>query len=127
MVPPWVKYPAILRASIGWRTGESEGSRMTVEGGIRSYRRCPNNGRFAPMAAIAPSGSLTRKAAVPAARFELRAKICRTMSISDKLVRRPDETAKGPAQTRRQTMRVMVFAKATEDSEKGVLPTTEAF
>jgi hypothetical protein len=49
------------------------------------------------------------------------------MSISAKLVRRPNETAKGPAQNRRQTMRVMVFAKAAEDSEKGVPPTTEAF
>jgi hypothetical protein len=25
MVPPWVKYPAILRGSIGWRMGEGEG------------------------------------------------------------------------------------------------------
>src|SRR6478672_4662512 len=33
----------------------------------------------------------------------------------------------GPAQTRRQTMRVMVFAIATEDSEKGAPPTKEAF
>src|SRR6185295_14869924 len=33
---------------------------------------------------------------------------------------------KGPAQTRRQTMRVMVFGKATEDSEKGAAPTAEA-
>jgi hypothetical protein len=49
------------------------------------------------------------------------------MSISDKLVRRLDRRPKGPAQTRRQTMRVMVFAKATEDSEKGVPPTAEAF
>jgi hypothetical protein len=24
MVPPWVKYPAIPRASIGWRMGEGE-------------------------------------------------------------------------------------------------------
>ena len=24
MVPPWVKYPAIARASIGWRMGEGE-------------------------------------------------------------------------------------------------------
>jgi hypothetical protein len=29
------------------------------------------------------------------------------------------------AQTRRQTMRVIVFVKAIDDSEKGVLPTTE--
>jgi hypothetical protein len=33
---------------------------------------------------------------------------------------------KGPARTRRHTMRVMVFVKATEDSEKGVAPTPEA-
>ena len=25
MIPPWVKYPAIPRASIGWRMGEGEG------------------------------------------------------------------------------------------------------
>jgi hypothetical protein len=25
MVPPWIKYPDILRASIGWRMGEGEG------------------------------------------------------------------------------------------------------
>lgn len=24
MIPPWVKYPAIPRASIGWRMGEGE-------------------------------------------------------------------------------------------------------
>jgi hypothetical protein len=45
------------------------------------------------------------------------------MSISGKLVRRPNEPPIGPAQTRRQTMRVMVFAKTTEDSEKGAPPT----
>src|SRR6476619_5229726 len=49
------------------------------------------------------------------------------MSISSKLVRRPNETPMGPAQTRRQTMRVMVFGKASEESEKGVPPTAEAF
>src|SRR5580698_5035912 len=32
-----------------------------------------------------------------------------------------------PAQTRTQTMRVMVIVKATDDSEKGTLPTTEAW
>src|SRR5215216_1059675 len=49
------------------------------------------------------------------------------MSISSKLARRPMRRQMGPAQTRRQTMRVMVFVKATEDSEKGVAPTVEAF
>jgi hypothetical protein len=49
------------------------------------------------------------------------------MSISDQLVRRPDEPPERRAQTRRQAMRVMVFVKATEDSEKGVPPTAEAF
>src|SRR4051812_31866510 len=33
----------------------------------------------------------------------------------------------GPARTRRQTMRVMVFVKATEDSEKGLMPAPEMF
>jgi hypothetical protein len=33
----------------------------------------------------------------------------------------------GPAQIRRQTMRVMVFGKAIEDSEKGAPPAPEAF
>jgi predicted RNA polymerase sigma factor len=45
------------------------------------------------------------------------------MSISSKLARRPNETPMGPIQTRRQTMRVMVFGKASEDSEKGAAPT----
>jgi hypothetical protein len=54
-------------------------------------------------------------------------KICRTMSIFGKLVRRPDERLKGPAQTRRWKMRVMVFVKATEESEKGVPPKPEMF
>src|SRR5215216_5549527 len=49
------------------------------------------------------------------------------MSISSKLARRPMRRQMGPAQTRRQTMRVMVFGKATEDSEQGVRPTAEAF
>jgi hypothetical protein len=47
------------------------------------------------------------------------------MSIADKLVRRPDEPPTRPALPRRQTMRVMVFVKANEDSEKGVAPTPE--
>jgi hypothetical protein len=48
--------------------------------------------------------------------------ICRTMSISGNPVRRSDARP----QTRRQTMRVMVLVKATDDSEKGFLPTAEA-
>src|SRR3569623_497981 len=52
-------------------------------------------------------------------------KICRTVSIADKLVRRSDETPKGSAQTRRQTMRVMMLVKATEGSEQGLAPTPE--
>jgi hypothetical protein len=47
------------------------------------------------------------------------------MSISSKLVRRPSETPMGPAQTRRQAMQVMVFAKATEDSKMDGPPTPE--
>jgi hypothetical protein len=42
-----------------------------------------------------PSGYLTRKAAVPPARFERPSTICRMMSISSKLVRRPNETPNG--------------------------------
>ena len=49
------------------------------------------------------------------------------ISISGKLVRRTDETPKGRAQTTRQMMRVMVFAKATEASENSAPPTAEAF
>jgi hypothetical protein len=49
------------------------------------------------------------------------------MSISSKLVRRSNETPIGQAQTRRPAMRVMVFGKATEDSEKGSPPAPEAF
>jgi hypothetical protein len=48
------------------------------------------------------------------------------MSISENPVRRFDARPMRPAQTRRQTMRVMVLVKATDDSEKGFLPTTEA-
>jgi hypothetical protein len=47
------------------------------------------------------------------------------MSISSKLVRRIDEPPMGPAQTRRQTMRVMVFSKATEDMKMDGPPTPE--
>jgi hypothetical protein len=47
--------------------------------------------------AIAPSEPVTPKAAVPAARFDPRKIFAQAMSISDKLVRRPDETPKGPA------------------------------
>jgi hypothetical protein len=47
------------------------------------------------------------------------------MSASESSVRRSDTKLMRPAKARRQTMRVMVLVKATEDSEKGVLPTTE--
>jgi hypothetical protein len=47
------------------------------------------------------------------------------MSISENSVRRSDASPMRPPQTGRQTMRVMVFVKATDDSEKGILPTTE--
>ena len=57
--------------------------------------------------------------------FPATKKICGTTSISDKLVRRPDAAPMWPARTRRQTMRVMVLVKATDDSEKGFLPTPE--
>jgi len=48
--------------------------------------------------------------------------ICRAMSISGNPVRRSDARS----QTRRQTMRVMVLVKATDDSERGFFPTAEA-
>jgi hypothetical protein len=48
-----------------------------------------------------------------------------TMSASENPVRRSDTKPMRPARTRRQTMRVMVLVKATDDSEKGFLPTTE--
>src|SRR5580704_15123297 len=44
------------------------------------------------------------------------------MSACGRPVRRPADEA---SSDRRQTMRVMVFVKATDDSEKGVLPTPE--
>src|SRR5262245_30719111 len=47
------------------------------------------------------------------------------MSISGRLVRRPDETAIGPAQTRSQTMRVMVFSKVNEEVDMSMEPTPE--
>jgi hypothetical protein len=54
-------------------------------------------------------------------------KFAERMSISSRLVRRPNEAPKigPPAQTRRQTMRVMVFAKASEDSKIDGPPTPE--
>jgi hypothetical protein len=76
------------------------------------------------MAAITPSGSPPQKAAVPAVRFVHREKLQDGVDFDD-LVRRPDETPKGPAQIRRLTMRVMVFVKAT--AKKGMPPTPEAF
>jgi hypothetical protein len=49
------------------------------------------------------------------------------MSISGALVRRPDEASRGArSMQRRQAMRVMVFVKATEESEQGAAPTPEA-
>src|SRR5258708_24226967 len=47
------------------------------------------------------------------------------MSATENPVRRSDARPIRPAQARRQTMRVMVLVKATDDSEKGFLPTTE--
>jgi hypothetical protein len=47
------------------------------------------------------------------------------MSISENLVRRSDARPMRPAQTRKQTMRVIVLVKATNDSEKGILPATD--
>lgn len=49
-------------------------------------------------------------------------KNCNTMSASESPVRRPDQMPKGPAQAGRQTMRVMVFGKATDGSEKSAPP-----
>jgi hypothetical protein len=48
------------------------------------------------------------------------------MSASENPVRRSDAKPMRPAQARRQAMRVMVLVKATDDSEKGFLPTPEA-
>jgi hypothetical protein len=47
------------------------------------------------------------------------------MSASENLLRRSDARPMRPAEARRQKVRVMVFVKATDDSEKGILPTTE--
>jgi hypothetical protein len=49
------------------------------------------------------------------------------MSISGTAIRRFDIRPIGPAQPRRQAMRVMVIVKATEDSENGVMPPPEMF
>jgi hypothetical protein len=48
-----------------------------------------------------------------------------TLSILEDLVRRSDAGPMRPARTRRQMMRVVVFVKATEDSEQGALPSAE--
>jgi hypothetical protein len=47
------------------------------------------------------------------------------MSASENPVRRSDARLMRPDKARRPTMRVMVLVKATEDSEKGFLPTPE--
>jgi hypothetical protein len=65
------------------------------------------------------------EAAIRALRLNRRKK-CRKMSVSENPVRRSDTRPMRQAQTRRQTMRVMVLVKATDDSEKGFLPTSEA-
>jgi hypothetical protein len=52
-------------------------------------------------------------------------KFAGTVSISENPVRRSHAKPMRPAQTSRQMMRVIVFVKATDDSEKGVLPSTE--
>jgi hypothetical protein len=54
-----------------------------------------------------------------------RQKIRRTMSASENLVRRSDAKPMRPPEARRQTMRVMVLVKATQDSEKGFFRTPE--
>ena len=50
--------------------GSGSGGKLLFAGLVRTWLTTASR----PMAAIAPSGSLTRKAAVPAARFERRAK-----------------------------------------------------
>src|SRR5262245_45400755 len=65
-------------------------------------------------------------AAVPPARLERRAKFAERCRFPASSFVVPMRRQLGPAQTRRQKMRVMVFAKATEDSEKGAAPTPEA-
>jgi len=49
------------------------------------------------------------------------------MSATENPARRFDAKPIRQAKARRQTMRVMVLVKATEDSEKGILPATEMF
>jgi hypothetical protein len=49
------------------------------------------------------------------------------MSVPENAVRRSDDKPMNPAQLKEQTMRVMVLVKATEDSEKGLLPAPEMF
>src|SRR5262249_8719466 len=78
------------------------------------------------MTAIAPLGSLIRKAAVPSARLERRAECAERCRFPASSFVVPMRRQKGPAQTRRHTMRVMVFAKATEGSEAGRAPTPGA-
>src|SRR5690606_42106276 len=53
--------------------------------------------------------------------------ICPALSIPGWFVRQPGAGPSWPAQRRRRTMRVMVFAKATGDSEAAVPPTPEAW
>jgi hypothetical protein len=81
--------------------------------------------RFAPQFGHRAIAIPDLEAAIRALRLNRR-KNCGTTSASENPVRRSDARPVRPAQTRRQTMRVMVLVKATDDSEKGFLPTTEA-
>jgi hypothetical protein len=78
-----------------------------------------------PISVIAPSPSLTWKR--PFAPYaSIVEKNLRDDVDFENPVRRSDAEPMRPAQTRRQTMRVMVLVKATDDSEKGFLPTPES-
>src|SRR5437868_6241625 len=87
------------------------------EGGRGEATRCVN--------VIGAGGRDSGRARFCRAFFHARKKFAESSSISDKLVRRLDEAPMGRARTRRQTMRVMVFAMAGEGGDNNMSPTPE--
>ena len=88
-----VIHATLMQSDGQWRISQMSNAVLWRAGGFRDMMQ---------------TGTVTKEAQSLRCVVERR----RTMSISSKLVRRPNETPMGPAQTRRQTMRVMVFGES---------------
>jgi hypothetical protein len=97
---------------------------VTVTGRQATSSRFWSDGGFAPKLGHRAIAIPDLEAAIRALGFNRRKNLQDDVDFR-KPVRRSDARPMRPAQTRRQTMRVIVFVKATNDSEKGILPTTE--